>query len=116
MEEKTKIDYRELVYEAVRKTPKGHVSTYGTIAKYVKVSPRMVGWALHRNPDPETIPCHRVVDRNGKLAENFAFSSRGRRASGPGGWKEQKRRLLKEGVKFKKNGRVDLDRFGYSFK
>lgn len=92
------MDWRELVYKAVRKIPKGKVSTYGNIAKYIKVSPRVVGYALHHNPDPENIPCHRVVDRNGKLAENFAF----------GGWKYQKELLLAEGVRFKDTMHVDF--------
>lgn len=93
--------YKEEVYETTKRIPKGKVSTYGNIAKHIKVSPRMVGWALHHNPDPEHIPCHRVVNRNGKLAENFAF----------GGWREQKRLLLKEGLKFRDERHVDLRKY-----
>lgn len=100
--------WRHVVYEVVRKIPKGKVSNYGKISEYINakcqiinaklVTPRMVGWVLHQNPDPEHIPCHRVVDRNGELAENYAF----------GGWREQKRLLLAEGVKFKNGRYVDL--------
>ncbi len=96
------IKIREAVYEIVKKIPKGRVATYGQISRIMnnelrimgdqkKVNPRFIGYLLHKNPDPVNIPCHRVVDRNGKLAENFAF----------GGWKGQKKKLLEEGVKFR---------------
>lgn len=79
------------VYEVVKRIPKGKVASYGEIAKKVGTSPRVIGNALHHNPDPKTIPCHRVVDRNGMVSKKYAF----------GGRKEQRRRLLEEGVKFK---------------
>ena len=63
------------VYEAVKLIPKGRVATYGDIARYVG-SPRaarVVGYALHVNPEPNAIPCHRVVNREGRLAPSFAF-------------------------------------------
>lgn len=80
----------EKIYKAVQKIPKGEVATYGEIGTELGISPRTVGWALHANKDL-LVPCHRVVNKEGKLAENFGF----------GGWREQKRRLLAEGVKFK---------------
>jgi methylated-DNA-protein-cysteine methyltransferase-like protein len=88
--------------------------TYGWIAKKIgkPKAARAVGNALHHNPDPKMIPCHRVVNRGGRLALNF--SSKGRRASGSG-WQEQKRRLLKEGVRFQKEKNVDLKRYGFTF-
>lgn len=85
-------------YKVVRRIPEGRTATYGQIARQVGTSPRVVGNALHQNPDAKNIPCHRVVDRNRRLAKNYAF----------GGPKEQKRRLLKEGVKFKDRNHVDL--------
>lgn len=88
------------IYRIVKIIPKGRVVTYGAIAKRLKTSPRMVGMALHNNPDPKRIPCHRVVDRNGKLAENFAF----------GGAEEQRKRLLAERVPFKSTMYVDLEK------
>ena len=63
------------IYEAVKKIPKGHVATYGQIAKMAgnpKMS-RAVGNALHKNPDPTHIPCFRVVNSKGELAGAFAF-------------------------------------------
>ena len=63
------------IYEAVKRIPKGHVATYGKIAEMAG-DPRMaraVGNALHKNPDPEHIPCFRVVNAKGELAGAFAF-------------------------------------------
>lgn len=85
------------VYQVVRQIPSGKVSTYGTIAKLVGTTPKVVGFALHANKDRRT-PCHRVVDRNGRLAPNFSF----------GGAHEQYLRLKGEGIKFKDEVRVDM--------
>lgn len=85
------------IWEATKRIPRGHVATYGDIAIIAKTHPRVVGNALHRNPDPKHIPCHRVVRADGGLASGFAF----------GGIREQERRLKKEGVAVK-NGKVDL--------
>ena len=63
------------IYEAVKKIPKGHVATYGKVAELAgdaKMA-RAVGNALHKNPDPEHIPCFRVVNAKGELAGAFAF-------------------------------------------
>ncbi|HJX59242.1 cysteine methyltransferase [Candidatus Woesebacteria bacterium RBG_19FT_COMBO_47_8] len=88
----------EKIYQIVKKIPKGKVATYGQIAEMLGTKDaRRVGWALHANRDEGT-PCHRVVNRKGGLAANFAFD----------GEKEQKIRLLKEGVTFNKKGEVDL--------
>ena len=88
------------VYEITKKIPKGKVMTYGQIAEIVGTKDaRKVGWALHSNIDPN-IPCHRVVNKEGKVAISYAF----------GGWEEQKRRLAKEGVVFKDRLRVDLNK------
>jgi methylated-DNA-protein-cysteine methyltransferase-like protein len=89
------------VYKVVKKIPKGKVATYGQIAETLGIKDaRRVGWALHANKDPK-IPCHRVVDRNGRIAPNFAFD----------GAKEQRIRLLSEGIVFKDEMHVDLARF-----
>ena len=91
---------REVVYRFVSRIPKGKVTTYGGLAKISGVkSPRVVGSLLHRNPDPEKIPCHRVVNGEGFVAANFAF----------GGAIGQTKRLEKEGVTFTK-GRVNLSK------
>ena len=91
------------IYEAVKKIPKGHVATYGRVAEMAgdKKMARAVGNALHKNPDPDNIPCFRVVNAKGELAGEFAF----------GGAGQQARLLEADGVEVK-NGKVDLEKFG----
>ncbi len=94
----------EKVYKYVKNIPRGKVATYGQIAEYLgnKNLARMVGNILHNNPDPENIPCHRVVNTKGEVAEHFAF----------GGAIGQRGKLEKEGIVFEENGRVDLRKYG----
>lgn len=61
------------IYKEVQKIPPGQTKTYGQIAKAVHTHPRVVGMALHRNPSPDTIPCHRVVFKDGSCSLSFAF-------------------------------------------
>jgi len=70
-----KEDWTEAVYDVVRQTPKGKVTTYGSIAKLVGATPRMVGWAMNQshNQVPE-VPAHRVVNRVGLLSGRMHFS------------------------------------------
>lgn len=95
------------IYEAVKTIPQGRVATYGQIAEMAgnRKLCRVVGNALHRNPDPEHIPCYRVVNARGEVARSFAF----------GGAGEQARLLEAEGVEVI-DGKVDLKRFGTEFK
>lgn len=90
------------IYEAVKKIPEGRVATYKQVAAMAGNSrmSRAVGNALHKNPDPATIPCHRVVNSKGQLADKFVF----------GGGDEQAKRLKKEGVEVH-NHCVDLSKF-----
>ena len=92
------------IYEAVKKIPYGHVATYGQIAELAgdKKMARAVGNALHHNPDPDSIPCYRVVNAKGELAGEFAFG---------GQWKKGEL-LMEEGVEVV-DGRVDLARYGW---
>ncbi len=93
----------EKIYDAVKKIPKGKVCTYGCVAAMAG-NPRwsrVVGYALHVNPDPSTIPCHRVVTKNGEVSKAFAF----------GGENMQRLLLAEEGIEFLEDGRVDLKRF-----
>lgn len=92
----------EKIYEVVSQIPKGKVATYGQVA-LLAGNPRwsrVVSYALHANPDPERIPCHRVVDRFGSVSKAFAF----------GGENRQIYLLEREGVKLN-NGVVDLSRY-----
>ncbi len=90
----------EKVYKLVQKIPRGKVTTYGTIGKRLNMSPRVVGHALHLNPDSSLTPCHRVVDRTGRVAPGFAFG-------GPG---IQRKLLEAEGVKFRDETHVNLEK------
>lgn len=98
MNQKTRDNLFGSVYSLVQKIPKGKVTTYGAIGKRLNMSPRVVGHALHLNPDSNLTPCHRVVDRNGRIAPGFAF----------GGIDEQKRKLEREGITFKDETHVEL--------
>lgn len=89
-----------LIYDVVRRIPYGKVATYGQIATLAG-NPRwsrVVGYALHVNPDPEHIPCFRVVNRFGQVSSAFAF----------GGENRQIALLEQEGVTFVDQGVVDL--------
>lgn len=90
------------IYEAVMTIPYGQVATYGQIAVIAgnKGYARIVGNALHKNPAPGIIPCHRVVNAKGMLAEHFAF----------GGLSEQQKLLEAEGVEVS-DGFVDLEKY-----
>lgn len=89
------------IYKVVAKIPRGKVSTYGSIAKKIGVNnPRVVGYALHVNPDPDNIPCHRVVNIKGELARGYAF----------GGRQIQRKLLESEGIKFA-DGKVLLPKY-----
>jgi len=93
----------EKIYEVVCNIPKGKVATYGQVA-LLAGNPRwarVVGYALHVNPRPGIIPCHRVVNREGKVAPGFAF----------GGAGVQRQLLESEGIVFEPNGRIDLEKY-----
>ena len=92
------MSFFEQVYKIVKQIPYGMVMSYGDIAELLgnKRMSRQVGWALHVNPSPETIPCYRVVNRFGEVSSAFAF----------GGANVQRAMLEKEGVIFDKKGRV----------
>ena len=95
----------ERIYACVRAIPRGKVVSYGTIAAMAGKprAARAVGWALHNNPDPENIPCYRVVNRAGRVSSAFAF----------GGENVQRELLLRDGVRFDENGLVLNEFFWY---
>lgn len=98
-------EFTQRIYAVVQQIPRGCVSTYGQVA-FLAGNPRGargVGFALHRNPQPGVIPCHRVVFRDGSLCAGFAF----------GGDGAQRALLEAEGVAFLPDGRVDLRRCGW---
>ena len=99
-------DFEKKVFEAVKQIPKGKVTTYGSIALKIGVpkGARAVGNALHKNPTPVVIPCHRVVNSSGNLANAFVF----------GGANVQKQLLEKDGVVVADN-KVNLKIYGWYF-
>lgn len=95
----------ELIYDVVKQIPKGTVATYGQVAALAgnKRWARVVGYALHANPDPAHIPCHRVVNREGFVSEAFAF----------GGGNRQVELLRAEGVEVI-DKKVDLIKYRWN--
>lgn len=93
------------IYDVVRQIPRGKVATYGQIAALAgnRRLARVVGYALHINPDPEHIPCHRVVNRLGQVSEAFAF----------GGGNRQIELLEAEGITLT-DGVVDLNKYRWN--
>ncbi|MCL2486838.1 MAG: MGMT family protein [Oscillospiraceae bacterium] len=94
----------ERIYSVVRRIPKGCAASYGQVAALAG-NPRWsraVGYALHSNPDPENIPCHRVVNRFGRCCEGFVF----------GGMGVQIGMLRSEGIEVSEDGYLDLCKYG----
>ena len=92
--------FREKVYHALRKIPKGKVTTYARLAAKIghPGGARAVGTACAQNPDLIIVPCHRVVLSTGEVGQ---FSA-----------KRSKRKILEdEGVTFLKNGKVNPKHF-----
>lgn len=95
----------ERIYDVVKQIPYGKVATYGQVAVLAgsKRWSRVVGYALHANPDPENIPCYRVVNRFGEVSKAFAF----------GGENRQIEFLEAEGVEFV-DGKVNMDKYQWN--
>ena len=98
-------EFSDKVFAVVQRVPRGKVTTYGQVARMIGSprSARYVGYVLRGNPEPgadagET-PCHRVVFKDGRLCEGYAF----------GGPDVQRRMLEEEGVAFADDNRVDLE-------
>ena len=100
-------NFFQKVYDVVKLNPKGYVSTYGQIAKFIgqPTMSRQVGWALHKNPYPIEVPCHRVVFSDGSLSPAFAF----------GGLNRQFELLQNENVEFLENGKINMKKHLYKF-
>jgi len=91
------------VIEVVKLIPKGRVTTYGRIAKYLGSvkSSRSVGWALNNIKLYDTIPAHRVVNRNGLLTGRSHFPKPD----------FMKNKLMAEGVLIEDNCIVNLNKY-----
>ena len=89
--------FKHDVLDIVSEIPHGQVTTYGTIAAWAgwPSHSRMVGHTLRYSPEAASLPCHRVVNKEGRTAP---------------GWSRQRTLLEDEGVTFKANGHVDMQR------
>ncbi len=90
-------DLMEATYTLLNLVPQGKTTTYGSLAKILGISPRLVGLFMKKNMEPIVIPCHRVVGKNGEL-----------RGYSRGGPRIKKRLLILEDVCFN-NNRVSRD-------
>lgn len=90
------------IYEIVADIPEGCVATYGQLAWMAgrPNAPRMAGYAMSQAPEELNLPCHRVVNRKGEMAPGQVF----------GGEQLQRSLLEQEGITFKENGRIDLEK------
>lgn len=84
-----------MVYKKLLQVPKGQITTYGELAKAVglKNGQRIIGKIMNKNPYPAIVPCHRVVNSNGKIG-GYAY-----------GTDVKKNMLTKEGIKIQ-NGKI----------
>jgi methylated-DNA-protein-cysteine methyltransferase-like protein len=100
-----KSDSHARIFAAVRRIPRGKVSTYGAIARVAGLprQARLVGYALHRLPSGSNVPWHRVINASGRI-------SLGDRS---GGATTQRLRLINEGVIVNASGRISLKEYGW---
>jgi len=100
--EKPGRNFFEDVYEVVRLVPKGRVTSYGAIARYLgtAMSARMVGWAMNGAHTEKNIPAHRVVNSKGLLTGKHHFKTA----------KAMQIALEKEGTKVSKDKVVDFEK------
>ena len=102
MEDEKEKNTFEKIYDVVKQIPKGQVASYGQVAALAgnRRWARVVGYALHVNPDEEHIPCYRVVTKDGNVSPAFAF----------GGANRQIELLEAEGVEFS-DGHVVMEKY-----
>lgn len=93
------------IYGIVARIPRGRVASYGQIARLVGVprNARQVGYAMAAIPDGVDLPWHRVVNSKGEIS----------RRDHPNSEVEQRVLLEREGVRFGRNGRIPLERYGW---
>ncbi len=98
------MNFSQKCYELLKKVPLGKVTTYRAIAEKLNTNAyRAVGRAMNKNPSPVKVPCHRVINSDGKLG---GYSR---------GIKKKIRLLKKEGIKIV-DGKIDLEKFRWFFK
>ena len=87
------------------KIPKGKISTYGLLAKKLKIHPRYVGKLLSKNPNDVKYPCYKIILSSGGLG---GYTSKH-------GLKDKIKKLRKDGIEIK-NNRIDLKRYLFNFR
>jgi methylated-DNA-protein-cysteine methyltransferase-like protein len=94
-------DYRERVFQIVRRIPPGRIMTYGQIALILGegYTPRTVGFVMHSSGNK--VPWHRVINSQGVCSTNKILLPADK----------QQRMLEREGIKFDKRGRCDLESY-----
>lgn len=93
------MSFDERCYELLMEIPRGKVTSYKEIAKALKTKAyRAVGNAMNKNKNSPKVPCHRVINSNGKIG-GYAF-----------GIKNKIKILKKEGIEIKDN-KIDLDKY-----
>ena len=98
------MNFRDRVYKIAKKIPKGKVTTYKELASALNSKAfRAVGTAMNKNPFAPKVPCHRVINSDGKIG---GFAS---------GVKKKIKLLRSEGVEIK-NSRIDLKKYLFRFK
>lgn len=92
-----KLEFRQAIYDIVAAIPQGKVSTYGEIARLAGFPRyhRLAAKALQEPSAPDALPCHHVVNSQGRTAPL---------------WPEQRQLLRAENVAFRPNGMVDMTR------
>ncbi|MGY4884797.1 MAG: MGMT family protein [Nanobdellota archaeon] len=101
---KEKLSFNERCYDILRKVPKGKVTTYGEIARKLNCKAyRAVGNAMNKNPYAPSVPCHRVVNSDGKIG---GYAS---------GTRKKIEMLKKEGIEIRDN-KIDLKKYLYKFR
>ena len=90
------------VYEIVSRIPEGKVATYGGIGKMLGYprGAKVVGWAMKSAPESLNLPCHRVVKATGELSPGYVF----------GDSEIQRAMLASEGITFRADGSIDMER------
>ncbi|MBN1386165.1 MGMT family protein [Candidatus Woesearchaeota archaeon] len=104
------MEFDEKVYKALRKVPRGKVTTYKELAKAIHSKAyRAVGGAMKRNPSAPEIPCHRVVRSDGSIG-GFGGQTKGRKIN------EKIALLRKEGVEVSQGKIVDFEKRLYRWR
>jgi len=98
-----KKSFNERCYELLRKVPKGKITTYKELAHALNTGAyRAVGNAMNKNPYAPVVPCHRVINADGRLG---GFAS---------GLPKKIKMLKSEGVKIV-DGKIDLNKYLHRF-